>query len=128
MKEDTMSAQLLGGAVFASLSAGAAAFLAALLGVGTSLPGAKPATFPGVAIAAPSRGIDVAQLELDAPKDLLLFDELHQRHTGVLDVLITPWRPPYLVARMERDPELDRFSGTGAAIRRAEAATRIRAQ
>jgi hypothetical protein len=112
----------------ASLSASAVALLAASLGVGASLFGAKLAISPGVTIAAPSLGIDVAQLERDAPKALLLFDELYQRHTGVLDVLNTPWRPPYLVARMERGPAHEPSARTGAAILGAEASARIRVQ
>ena len=109
----------------ASLSASAVALLVVSLGVGTGLLGTKLAISSSVTIAAPSRGIDVAHLERHAPKDLLLFDDLYQRHTGILDVLIAPWRPPYLVARMERDPTHD---GTGAAMRRAEASARIRVQ
>ena len=83
------------------LGAAIAAFSA---GIATSAVRAKLASLP-VAIAASSWGLDVSKIEREASYEgILSFDEMYQRHTGVLDILITPWMSPYLASRMERDP------------------------
>jgi hypothetical protein len=79
------------------------ALLAVSLSVATGLLWAKLAIFPPVAIAAPSQGIDVSQIGLVAySEDMPSFDDMYQRHTGILDVLTTPWRPPYQASRIKR--------------------------
>ena len=44
-------------------------------------------TSPPVSEAAMNPGIDVAQIALNAPKNLPSFDETYQMHTGVLHTL-----------------------------------------
>ena len=89
-----MFRRILFGAAIAAFSAG----------IATSAVRAKLAS-PPVAIAASSWGLDVSKIEREASYEgILSFDEMYQRHTGVLDILITPWMSPYLASRMERDP------------------------
>ena len=84
-----------------------AAIAAFPAGIATSLVQAKLAS-PPVAIAASSWGLDVSKIEREASYEgILSFDEMYQRHTGVLDILIAPWMSPYLASRMERDPVHD---------------------
>ena len=88
-----MFRRILFGAAVAALSAG----------IATSTVRVKLAS-PPVAIAASSWALDIPQIERDASHEgMPSFDEMYQRHTGVLDILIAPWMPPYLASRMERD-------------------------
>jgi hypothetical protein len=65
--------------------------LAASLAVATGLFWAKILTVPPVTLAAaPSQSLDIDAMHRAAPGDLPLFDAVYQRHTGVLDVLMTP--------------------------------------
>ncbi len=66
------------------------AFLAASLAVATGLFWAKILISPPVTMAAPNQGIDAAQIARNASKNIPSFDDLYQRHTGVLDVLRVP--------------------------------------
>jgi len=92
-----MFRKILFGAAIAAFSAG----------IATSAVRAKLAS-PPVAIVALSSGLDVSEIEREASYEgILSFDEMYQRHTGVLDILISPWRSPYLASRMERDPVHD---------------------
>ena len=61
--------------------------LAAALAVATGLFWSKMLIAPPVTLAAISHGLDIAQLALSTPKDLLSFEARYQRHLGVLDVL-----------------------------------------
>ena len=63
----------------------AAAFL-----VATGLFGARMLTSPPVSEAATNPGIDVGQIEFNAPKNLPSFADKYQRGTGVLDVFMGP--------------------------------------
>ena len=51
---------------------------------------AKVLIFPPVTLAAPNQGLDIDAMYRAAPVNLPLFDDVYQRHTGVLDVLKTP--------------------------------------
>ena len=93
-----MFRRILFGAAVAAFSAG----------IATSAVRGK-LTSPPVALAASSWGLDISAIERDASYEgMASFDEMYQRHTGVLDILIAPWMPPYLAARIERDPPQDR--------------------
>jgi hypothetical protein len=61
--------------------------------VATALFGARMLTAPPVSEAAMNPGIDVGQLEFNAPKKLSSFDDKYQRGTGVLDVFVGPESP-----------------------------------
>jgi len=92
-----MFRRILFGAAVAALSAG----------IATSAVRVKLAS-PPVAIAASSWGLDISDIERDASYEgMPSFEEMYQRHTGVLDILIAPWMPPYLASRMEREPAYD---------------------
>jgi hypothetical protein len=60
---------------------------AAAFVVVTGLFGVLALTSAPVSEAAPNLGINVGQIEFNAPKNLPSFDDKHQRHTGVLDTL-----------------------------------------
>jgi hypothetical protein len=64
--------------------------LAASLAVAMGLFWAKVLIFPPVTLAAPIQSLDIGAMHRAAPGDLPLFDDVYQRHTGVLDVLKTP--------------------------------------
>jgi hypothetical protein len=64
--------------------------LAASLAVAMGLFWANILTSPPVTMAAPSQSLDIAAMHRAAPGDLPVFDDVYQRHTGVLDVLKTP--------------------------------------
>jgi len=92
-----MFKRMLFGAAVAAFSAG----------IATSAVRAKLTSSP-VAITASSWGLDISAIERDAGYEgMASFEEMYQRHTGVLDILIAPWMPPYLASRMERDPAHD---------------------
>jgi hypothetical protein len=55
--------------------------------VATALFGARMLTSPPLSEAAMNLGIDVSQVEFNAPKNLSSFDDVYQRHIGVLDTL-----------------------------------------
>jgi hypothetical protein len=96
-----------------------AAFAALIVALATSALWAKLAS-PPVAIAASSRGLNIPQLERAAFYEGMpsTFEDLHQRHTGVLDVLITPWRPPHEAWRGQSDRSSQEASGRGGPDRR----------
>ena len=64
--------------------------LAASLAVAMGLFWAKVLTVPSVTMAAPIQSLDIDAMHRAAPGDLPKFDDVYQRHTGVLDVLKTP--------------------------------------
>ena len=64
--------------------------LTASLAVATGLFWANILTFPPVTLAAPSQSLGIDAMDRAAPEDLPLFDDVYQRHTGVLDILMTP--------------------------------------
>jgi hypothetical protein len=65
--------------------------LAASLAVAMGLFWAKALIFPPVTLAAPNQeSLDIDAMHRAAPGSLPLFDDVYQRHTGVLDVLKTP--------------------------------------
>ena len=65
--------------------------LAASLAVATGLFWANILTSPPVTLAAPNQeSLDIDAMHRAAPGNLPLFDDVYQRHTGVLDVLKTP--------------------------------------
>jgi hypothetical protein len=64
--------------------------LAASLAVAMGLFWAKVLISPPVTMAAPIQSLDIAAMHRAAPGDLPKFDDVYQRHTGVLDVLKTP--------------------------------------
>ena len=64
--------------------------LTASLAVATGLFWANILTFPPVTLAAPSQSLDIDAMDRAAPEDLPSLDDVYQRHTGVLDVLMTP--------------------------------------
>ena len=64
--------------------------LAASLAVAMGLFWAKILIFPPVTLAAPNQSVDIDAMHRVAPGNLPLFDDVYQRHTGVLDVLKTP--------------------------------------
>jgi hypothetical protein len=65
--------------------------LAASLAVAMGLFWANILTSPPVTLAAPShQSLDIDAMHRAAPGDLPSFDDVYQRHTGVLDVLKTP--------------------------------------
>jgi hypothetical protein len=55
--------------------------------VATGLFGARMLTSPPVSEAATNRGIHVRQIRFNAPNNLPSFDNVYQRHIGVLDTL-----------------------------------------
>ena len=55
--------------------------------VATALFGARMLTSPPVSEAAMNPGIDVGQLSSMRPRILSSFDDVYQRHIGVLDTL-----------------------------------------
>ena len=55
--------------------------------VATALFGARMLTSPPVSEAAMNPGIDVGRVEFNAPKNVSSFDDVYQRHIGVLDTL-----------------------------------------
>ena len=61
--------------------------IAASLVVAVGIFTARMLISPPVTIAATNQGMDVAQMALNAPKDLPFFDATYQRHTGILDTL-----------------------------------------
>ena len=63
---------------------------AASFAVATGLFWAKILTVPPVTQAAPIQSLDIGAMHRAAPGDLPLFDDVYERHTGVLDVLMTP--------------------------------------
>src|SRR5215208_1270286 len=62
-------------------------FVGASLAVAIGMFAARMLISPPVTMAATNQGINVAQMALDAPRDLPSFDATYQRHTGVLDTL-----------------------------------------
>ena len=64
--------------------------LAAPLAVAMGLFWANILTFPPVTMAAPNQSLDIDAMHRAAPGNLPSFDDVYQRHTGVLDVLKTP--------------------------------------
>jgi hypothetical protein len=64
--------------------------LAVSLAVAMGLIGIKVLIFPPVTLAAPIQGLDIGAMYRAAPGNLPLFDDVYQRHTGVLDTLKTP--------------------------------------
>ena len=64
--------------------------LAASFAVATGFFWATILTVPPVTQAAPIQGLDIDAMHHAAPGDLPSFDDVYQRHTGVLDVLKTP--------------------------------------
>jgi hypothetical protein len=69
------------------MTKGKLSLIAASLAVATGLFWARMLISPPLTEAATSKGIDIGQMTLDAPKDLRSFDDTYQRHTGVLDTL-----------------------------------------
>ena len=63
---------------------------AASLAVAMGLFWAKVLISPPVTLAAPNQSLDIDAMHRAAPGDLPSFDDVYQRHTGVLDVLKTP--------------------------------------
>ena len=61
---------------------------AASFGVATGVVGAWMLTAPTMSKAALNTGVDVTQIEFNAPKNLPSFDDKYQRGTGVLDVFV----------------------------------------
>ena len=61
--------------------------IAASLAVAIGIFAARMLISPPLTMAATNQGINVAQMALDAPRDLPSFDATYQRHTGVLDTL-----------------------------------------
>jgi hypothetical protein len=55
-----------------------------------SVVGAWMLITPTVSKAALNPGVDVTQIEFNAPKNLPSFDDKYQRGTGVLDVFVSP--------------------------------------
>jgi hypothetical protein len=51
---------------------------------------AKILISPPVTLAASNQSLDIDAMHRAAPGDLPSFDGVYQRHTGVLDVLMTP--------------------------------------
>ena len=64
--------------------------LAASLAVATGLFWANILTVQPVTQAALIQSLDIDAMHRAAPGDLPVFDDVYQRHTGVLDVLMTP--------------------------------------
>ena len=64
--------------------------LAASFAVAMGLFWANILTSPPVTLAAAIQSLDIAAMHRAAPGDLPVFDDVYQRHTGVLDVLKTP--------------------------------------
>ena len=64
--------------------------LAASLAVAMGLFWANILTSPPVTQAAPIQSLDIDAMHRAAPRDLPNFDDVYQRHAGVLDVLMTP--------------------------------------
>ncbi len=65
--------------------------LAASLAVAMGLFWAKVLIFPPVTLAAPPiQSLNIDAMHGAAPGNLPVFDDVYQRHTGVLDVLKTP--------------------------------------
>ena len=64
--------------------------LAASFAVATGFFWANILTVPPVTQAAPIQSLDIDAMHGAAPGDLPVFDDVYQRHTGVLDVLMTP--------------------------------------
>jgi hypothetical protein len=64
--------------------------LAASLALAMGLFWAKILIFPPVTLAAPDQTLDIDAMHRAAPGNLPAFDDVYQRHTGVLDVLKTP--------------------------------------
>ena len=60
--------------------------LAAAFVLATALFGVRMLTSPPVSEAALNTGVDVTQIEFNAPKNLQSFADKYQRGTGVLDV------------------------------------------
>ena len=60
------------------------------LAVAMGLFWAKVLISPPVTQAAAIQSLDIDAMHRAAPGDLPLFDDVYQRHTGVLDVLMTP--------------------------------------
>jgi hypothetical protein len=58
--------------------------------VATGLFGAWMLTSPPVSEAAMKPGINVSQIEFNAPKNMPSFDDKYQRGTGVLDIFVGP--------------------------------------
>ncbi|HEX2115820.1 MAG TPA: hypothetical protein VHM01_15555 [Alphaproteobacteria bacterium] len=64
------------------------AFIALSLGLAAALLGAMPSLLlPKKSMAAASQRIDVSEIGRSASKAMMSFDDMHQRHIGVLDVL-----------------------------------------
>ena len=64
--------------------------LAASLAVAMGLFWAKVLISPPVTLAAQSQSLNIDAMHRAAPGDLPVFEDVYQRHTGVLDVLMTP--------------------------------------
>ena len=64
--------------------------LAASLAVAMGLFWTKIMIFPPVTLAATDHSLDIDAMHRAAPGSLPSFDDVYQRHTGVLDVLETP--------------------------------------
>ncbi|HKG86164.1 MAG TPA: hypothetical protein VKB16_23935 [Beijerinckiaceae bacterium] len=106
-----MFKRILFGAAVAAFSAG----------IATSAVRVKLASPP---VAASSWGLDISEIERDASYEgMASFDEMYQRHIGVLDVLITPWRAPYLASRMDPEPAKEPVRGLS---HRSVAQTQVR--
>ena len=58
--------------------------------IATGVVGAWMLTSPTVSKAALNPGVDLTQIEFNAPKNLPSFDDKYQRGTGVLDVFVSP--------------------------------------
>ena len=63
---------------------------AASLAVAMGLFWAKILISPPVTLAAANQSLDIDAMHRAAPGDLPSFDNVYDRHTGVLDVLMTP--------------------------------------
>jgi hypothetical protein len=63
---------------------------AASLAVAMGLFWAKVLISPPVTLAASNQSLDIDAMHRAAPGDLPSFDNVYDRHTGVLDVLMTP--------------------------------------
>jgi hypothetical protein len=83
--------------------------------VAVSIIAATGLFWAGLSISAPvatealNQGIDVSQIGLVAySKVMPSFEDMYQRHTGVLDVLPTPRWPPYEVHGSRNQGEINR--------------------
>jgi hypothetical protein len=61
--------------------------LATALAVATGLFCSTMLIAPPVTLAATSKGLDISELAANTPNGLPSFDDIYQRHVGILDVL-----------------------------------------